>query len=514
MNDFLDIRLDRDSRTPLYLQIRNAIRDLITEQLLPTGFRLPPERRLAVSIGVNRSTVVKAYEELAAEGLIQSHVGRGTLVAGGNEVQGRDAWKTSLPMRWTHLFNRQAARVNDPLISDLLSQLTQADTINLAAGVPAAEFYPASGFARICSEMLACKPQELLEYSAPQGIIELRSYLARHMRERGASLGSDGILVTSGSQQGLELIARIMVEPGDTVIVEEPSYPGAMQVLRAAGARLVGVPLDNNGIRIDILEQLMHRYRPKLFYTMPAFQNPSGMSMSEGDCRAVLDLSYRYHVPVVEDDAYCEIYFGSQRRPSLFATDVCGAVLYLNTFSKMMFPGLRVGWAAGPPEVIRQMTLLRQLADINTGTLPQAVLAEYCRQGLLANHLAMIREQYRQRRDAALQALSDFAPPGMSWNEPEGGFYIWCHLPPGAGGEMLLRICRNAQVGFVPGEAFFADGNSGSDHIRISYSRCHPAAIRTGVERVCAAVRKLIKEQGNPRSGRQNAEGLAPLAML
>lgn len=513
MRDILDIRLDRDSRTPLYLQIRNTIRDLITEQLLPAGFRLPPERRLAAQLGVNRSTVVKAFDELAAEGLIQSQVGRGTLVTSGNKLPGRDAWKTSLPMRWTHLFNRQAARVNDPLISDLLAQLTEGDTINLAAGVPAAELYPTADFAKICAQMLDSQPHELLEYSAPQGLIELRSYLARHMRERGAAIGPDGVLITSGSQQGLELIARIMVEPGDTVIVEEPSYPGAMQVLRAAGARLVGVPLDGNGIRIDILEQLMHRYRPKLFYTMSSFQNPSGNIMSEEDCRAVLDLAYRYHVPVVEDDAYCEIYFGSSRRRALFAMDGCGAVLYLNTFSKMMFPGLRIGWAAGPVEVIRQMTMLRQLADINSGTLPQAILAEYCKRGLLVNHLDMIRSQYRQHRDAALQALRDFAPPGMSWNDPEGGFYIWCHLPPGVGGETLLRICRNTRVGFVPGEAFFADGSSGSNCIRISYSRCHPNAIRTGVERICAAVRKLMKE-GSSQTVKQPAEGLAPLALL
>lgn len=513
MNEYLNISLERDSRTPLYMQIRNAIRDMIAEKLLPSGFRLPPERRLAAQLGVNRSTVVKAYEELAAEGLIQSHVGRGTLVNAG-EVQGQDAWRSSLPMRWTHLFNRQAARVNDPLISDLLSQLTEKDTINLAAGVPAAELYPTIDFAEICSEMLARHSHKLLEYSAPQGLIELRSYLSGHMRERGAAQGPDGILVTSGSQQGLELIARIMVEPGDTVIVEEPSYPGAMQVLRAAGARLVGVPLDKGGIRIDILEQLMHRYRPKLFYTMPSFQNPSGTSMSEADCRAVLELAYRYHVPVVEDDAYCEIYFGSSRRQSLFAMDMCGAVLYLNTFSKMMFPGLRVGWAAGPVEVIRQMTLLRQLADINTGTLPQAVLAEYCQRGLLVNHLGMIRSQYCKHRDAALQALNDFAPPGMSWNEPEGGFYIWCHLPPGVKGETLLRVCRNTGVGFVPGEAFFTDDNNGNDYIRISYSRCHPTEIRTGVERICASVRKIVKEGSGQTGIKQPAEGLAPLALL
>lgn len=508
----MHIELDRASRTPLYLQIRNALREMIITGALAPGFRLPPERKLAATLGVNRSTVVKAYEELAADGFIQSYVGRGTVVANTSGMS--DAISMGAPpLRWTHLFNRQASRTDDPLISNLLNQLTQDNTINLAAGAPAPELYPVEDIAGIAAEVLAASPHEMLEYSSPQGLLSLRSCLAGHMRERGLRTTADEILITSGSQQGLELAARVMLEPGDSVLVEEPSYPGAIQVFRAAGARLLGIPRDKAGIRIDVLEQAMIRYRPKLFYTIPTYQNPSGLNMDESQRRALLDVAYRCHVPVVEDDAYSEIFFGKRTLPPLAALDNYGLVLYLSTFSKILFPGLRVAWATGPGEVIRQMTLARQLDDIHTSTLNQEMLAVYCQRKLLPGHLAMIRQEYQKRRDAMLQALEEFSPPGMLWTEPDGGFYVWCQLPPGVSSERLLAICRDARVVFVPGAAFYADA-SGNDHIRLSFSRGNETGLRSGIEKICRAVRQLLKEIVPGRRDGTRAEDIAPLALL
>lgn len=508
----MNIVLDRSSRTPLYLQIRNTLREMIMTGVLGPGYRLPPERKLASTLDVNRSTVVKAYEELTADGLIQSYVGRGTVVAstsGANESIAPEV----PPLRWTHLFNRQASRTNDPLISNLLHQLTQDNTINLAAGAPAPESYPVEDITRIAAEVLARSAHELLEYSSPQGLLSLRSCLAAHMRERGITAAPDDVLITSGSQQGLELAARVMLEPGDSVLVEEPSYPGAMQVFRAAGARLVGIPRDRSGIRMDVLEQAMIRYRPKLFYTIPTYQNPSGYNLNESQRRALLDAAYRCHVPLVEDDAYSEIFFEKPPAPSLAALDSYGLVLHLNTFSKLLFPGLRVGWATGPGEVIRQMIMARQLDDIHTSTLNQEMLAVYCQRGLLEGHLVSIRQEYQKRRDAMLGALEEFSLPGMLWSVPEGGFYVWCQLPPGVSSERLLAICRDARVVFVPGAAFYADG-SGNGHIRLSFSRCDEVSLNSGVEKICRAVRQLLKESVPGPGERTRAEDIAPLALL
>ena len=248
----MNIVLDRSGRTPLYLQIRNALREMIINGMLAPGYRLPPERKLAATLEVNRSTVVKAYEELAADGLIESFVGRGTIVAGTPGAGTANAC-VEPPLRWTHLFNRESARTSDPLISNLLNHLGQDDMINLAAGAPAPELYPTGDIAQISADIMAASGHQMLEYSSPQGLLSLRTCLAEYMHQRGISSGPDDIIVTSGSQQGLELAARIMLEPGDNVLVEEPSYPGALQVFQAAGARLVGVPRDRSGLRLEVL---------------------------------------------------------------------------------------------------------------------------------------------------------------------------------------------------------------------------------------------------------------------
>jgi len=508
----MNIVLDRSSRTPLYMQIRNALREMIMSGSLALGYRLPPERKLAAALEVNRSTVVKAYEELAADGLIESYVGRGTVVAhAAGAVESGPLGAP--PLRWSHLFNRQAARTNDPLISNLLNQLGQGETINLAAGAPAPELYPVRDIAEITAEILTASPHEMLEYSSPQGLLSLRVALSAYMRQRGCVVSPDDILVTSGSQQGLDLLARIMLEPGDSVLVEEPSYPGALQVFRAAGARLVGIPRDEGGLHIDVLEQAMLRYRPKFFYTAPTFQNPSGLSMNESERRALLNVAYRCHVPVIEDDAYSELYYDRVPAQSLAALDPFGMVLYLSTFSKMLFPGLRVAWAAGPGEVIRRMIMARQLDDIHTGTLAQQIIAEYCRRGLLEEHLHNIRPYYKKRRDAVAEALRDFAPPGMQWTEPAGGLYFWCQLPPGISAERLLVVCQAARVVFVPGAAFYADA-SGDNFIRIGFTRHDEQSLRSGVEAICQGIRQLRKKETAGGGERSRAEDIAPLALL
>lgn len=504
----MEIKIDRQSKTPLYLQIRNSIRSLIMAGNLPEGYRLPSERTLAQNLSINRSTVVKAYEELEADDLVESHVGRGTTVKSVNNDPGTVNDSASFNMTWKHLFSRQSARMQDPLITNILNLLARQDIISLAAGAPSPELYPNADFASVSADLHMQYGSSLMEYGPTPGQGELRAYLVQHMRDRGTALGLENIMVTSGSQQALDLITRVFIEPGDTVFVEEPSYMGALQVFSAAGARLVSVPMDKDGLRTDVLEQLLARNRPKFIYTLPTYQNPSGITLNEQRRRELLKVARAHHVPIVEDDIYSDIYF-DRPVPSLKSADNHEQVIYISSFSKIVFPGLRLGWVAAPAEVVNRLVLAKQLTDLHSNTPAQLALAEYCNRGLLEKHLSFIRAEYALRCGAMLSGLKDHSPAGLKWSRPAGGFYIWCTLPEGISSTQLLVRAVNNGVAFVPGEAFYT-GGEGSQSLRLSFSRYSPEKIRTGVEILCSTLKEMT-DRGPRNVARMPLEDVVPL---
>jgi len=497
------INVDRNSQTPLYLQIRNQVRQLILSRTLQMGCRLPPERKLADTLGVNRSTVVNAYRELEADGLIESHVGRGTTVK--TPPAGEGGEKSDLvvqPLAWKHFYSRQAARMFNPLISNVLELVAREDVISFAVGVPSQEFYPMEAFNLILSELTAGKGYYLVEHGPTAGHYPLREYLAEFMSERGVDTGPENIIVLSGSQQGLDIVAKVFLEPGDVVVVEEPSYLGAIQVFAAAGARVFSVPVDGEGMRVDLLEQILSRYRPKLIYTLPTFQNPSGVGMSIARREELLKLAYRYHVPILEDDPYSELYYEGGPVRSLKSMDVHDHVIYLSTFSKMLFPGLRLGWFVAPATLARQLVMAKQLVDLHSNTLSQWAMEAFCRRGMLEEHLRKVRGKYAAKRDAMLTSLEEFAPSGLRWNRPDGGFYLWCELPEGLHAGALLSRAAEKMVAFLPGDAFYANGG-GTDRIRLSFSRYPEETIREGIRRICETMDEILyMEQGEKERGR------------
>ncbi|MFX4262435.1 PLP-dependent aminotransferase family protein [Pelotomaculum propionicicum] len=487
----MKINLDRESRTPLYLQIKNQVRQLILGRVLQPGYRLPPERKLAAALGVNRSTVVNAYRELEADGLIESHVGRGTVVKYvPDRESGDEAYSTVQPPAWKNLFSSRASRMFNPFISDMLELVTSEDTISLAVGVPAREFHPSEDFNNIISGLINKEGGCLFEHGPTAGHYPLREYLAQFMRNKGIQAGPDNIIILSGSQQGLDLAAKVLIEPGDPVVIEEQTYMGAIQVFATAGARILSVPMDEEGMRLDILEQLVSRYRPKLIYTQPTYQNPSGITMSGSRRRDLLRLVYRFHVPVIEDDPYSELCFEGGPVSSLKSLDAADHVIYLSTFSKMLFPGLRLGWMAAPADLVRQLLMAKQLDDLHTNSLAQWAVNKYCREGLLQGHLEKVRGEYHKRRDAMLASLAEYAPSGLRWSRPAGGFHVWCRLPEGVQAGSLLAYSVEKKVAFVPGGIFYANGG-GKEMFRLSFSRCSPARIRKGISIICDALRDL-----------------------
>jgi 2-aminoadipate transaminase len=485
--------LNRESDVPLYLQIRDQIRDLVLSGDLPLGARLPPERELAAALGVNRTTVSNAYHELAADGLVEGQVGRGTIVCSW-PGSGTSAPESALsrPLRWNEYFVEERAR--DPLVRELIALCAQEDVISLAGAVPAPDLYPIERFARATDTVLRRHGRTLLQYGPTEGYYGFRETLSARAAERRITAQPENVLVLSGSQQGLDLIARAMIGPGTTVVVESPSYLGALDVFRAAGARLLSVPLDEEGMRVDVLERLLARYRPQLIYTLPTFQNPSGCVMSAQRRQALLSLAEQYQVPILEDDPYGELYYVDPPPPPLKSLDRQGHVIYLSTFSKILLPGLRIGWLVAPRPVVDRLASIKQHADLNSNTQAQWALVEFIGQGWLDEHLEVLRQAYPHRLATALSALHEYVPRGMRWNQPAGGLHLWCHLEGGLRARGLLAEAARRRVAFVAGEAFHADGG-GENALRLNFTYPSEESVREGVRRLGEAVTVLIRGQ-------------------
>jgi DNA-binding transcriptional MocR family regulator len=524
---------------------------MILEGTLSEGSRLLPERKMAAALGVNRSTVVNAYRELAADGLVEAHVGRGTIVCRPPVVSplvppfdgvypersrraqdklraGAVGWPVGeaprperdeasssevapthpfdyaqdKPLVWNEYFVSRLEGGRDPLLRDLMALLTHSDTISFAAGIPAPELYPLDDFRQAMTHVLNTVGQALLQPCPIEGYYPLRQTIARRMARRGATVRAENILIVTGSQQGLDLIARAFLMAGDEVVVEAPSYLGALQIFGAAGARLLGVPLDREGMRLDVLENILIRYRPKLIYTLPTFQNPSGRTMTPRRRLRLLGLARRHRVPIVEDDPYGGLYYTEQPPSPLLALDQDGYVIYVSTFSKILFPGLRLGWVAAPRPVIERLSQIKQLADLHCSTLIQGAVHEFCQQGALDKHLDRVRDLYRQRRDAMLAALTKHGPAGLEWDEPQGGFNLWCRLPPGLKARRLMAEAARQSVALVPGEVFYPDGG-GQEEMRLNFG-CPPVAlIEEGIQRLGVALTTLMRRRKREEPGRE-----------
>jgi DNA-binding transcriptional MocR family regulator len=311
------------------------------------------------------------------------------------------------------------------------------------------------------------------------------------MRRRGVAIDFQHILILSGSTQGIGLIGRFLLSPGDEVVVEVPTYLGAIQSFRALGARVIGVPLDNEGMRVDLLESILARRRPRLIYTSPTFQNPTGVVMSPERRRRLLLLAKRYQLPILEDDAYGEVYFEGKEPQPLKAMDTHENVLYLSTYSKILAPGLRVAWLAAPPALIERLSLYKQVFDLNTNALGQWIVSQILQRDMLDAHLATLRQLYRSKRDCMLSAIAAHWPAGVRINHPSGGFHLWCRLPGDMRARPLLREAANERVAFVIGEPFHVDGG-GQHHIRLSFSSPETEDIEEGIRRMGIAMKRIL----------------------
>jgi 2-aminoadipate transaminase len=337
------------------------------------------------------------------------------------------------------------------------------------AGAAAPEVFPLAEVDAAVHRVLTMHGRAALQYSTTEGYPPLRELLVRHMGRYGIQVTPDNVLITSGSQQALDLIGKLLLNPGDRVLTEEPTFLGAIQAFAAYQAEFVTVPIDDDGLRVDLLEEAL-RSGPKFMYVLPNFQNPGGVTLSLERRRRLVELASRYGTPIVEDDPYGQLRYEGHHLPPLVKVDAeyhgCangerafrGGVLYLGTMSKTLAPGLRLGWVVAPLEVIQKLVQLKQGTDLHTSTLTQMVAYEVARGGFLDRHVRVIRKVYGDRRDAMLRALKAHFPPSVRWTHPKGGLFLWVTLPPGLDSAELLDEALRQQVAFVPGGPFFPRG--------------------------------------------------------
>ena len=486
----MKILVDPSVKTPLYQQIVSQIRGQILSGALPSGFRLPPERRLAIDLRVNRTTVLNAYRELKTEGLIEARVGDGTCVLA-KPAAAAGAEPSPHEPAWNQIFSRRSSENANPIVQDLLALASRKDVISFATGIAAPELGPYEAFAGIERALTEQREQKPVLHAPTEGFLSLREAICGLMRRRGVYCRADEVVVLAGSQQGIDLVARILLDPDDLVIVEAPTYFPALQTFRAAGARVMAIPTDETGMRLDWLEELLQRYRPKLIYTMPTFHNPTGSEMPLANRLRLLELARRYRVLILEDDAYGDLCYEGEQLPLLKALEQDGLVIYLSTFSKNVFSGLRLGWLVAHRPVVRMATAAKQITDLHTSSLSQWIIERFITSGGLDAHMPRICAAYRDRRDVMLDTLAASAPPGMAWNRPRGGYYIWCTLPAGVSASALVQAAAVRKVVFVPGGAFYTDGQ-GDDQIRLNFTFAPLADIRQGIRLLCAAVDELL----------------------
>jgi len=487
----------KDRSEPLYVQIVNRMRHWIESGKLAENSKLPTNRELATLLNVDRSTIARAFSELGQLGLIESHVGRGTFVRS-NKAKTTSSPSSSL-ISWNDRFSRASQTAFDIMAKQSPAAPISPDMISFAGGLPTEEFYPHSQFEQIVRDVLQSgQSNSMFEYSPAEGHTLLRREVLRHLQQEGIEATDDELLIVSGSQQAIDLVTNVFVDPGDSVLLEDPSYFWAICNFRSRQARCIPVSIDKNGIELNSLENALATHRAKLIYLMPSFQNPTGATLSLERRMRILELAKQYNVPILEDNFVGDLRYDGDPLPTLRALPGGRQyVIHQGTFSKALCPGLRLGWLVAPSEVLSRLLLAKRVSDLSTNSMAQITLAQYLSAGLYGDHLEKVRSAYKNRRDTMLGALSKwFRPTGRGWDarwsKPEGGLFIWLTLPPTLSARELLRFAEKEGVTFSPGDLFFLSGDH-KEFVRLCFIQTSEPVIEEGIRRLSLAYEKYLQ---------------------
>ncbi len=487
------IPLDRQSATPLYQQIETYLRQGILSGGLAADTRLPASRQLARDLGVNRITVENAYAELEIEGLIYSRMGSGTYVLPANPLLTlpKDGPGAPWPL-WQQSIELQSKTAKRKPSEEMSRKAAQhPHPISFDSGIGDAHLFPAEDFRKVLQTVMRRDGIAALDYGEPNGHAPLRETITHILASQGLQTRSENVLITAGSQQALSLVSQLLLKPGDVILVESPTYSGALDLFRALNFEVVGIPVDGQGMQVEALEKSLQQHHPKLIYTIPNFHNPTGTCLSNPRRRQLIILADRYNIPILEDDFVGDLRYEGRTQPALKALDPGGRVIYVSTFSKILMPGLRVGFLVAEGPIYNALVNFKRVNDLATSTLVQRALEAYVTVGRYQSHLRRSCQIFRKRRDVMLSAIQRYLPAEVHFDPPQGGLFIWLQLPDKVSSEKLLPLAWEAGVTFAPGNGFFPDALGGRNWLRLNFVAQAPDQVEEGIKRLGRAIQRL-----------------------
>jgi len=391
--------------------------------------------------------------------------------------------------------------IKSSAIRELLKITSQPDVISFAGGLPAPDVFPIEKFKEAAEVVLTEMGESALQYGTTEGYQPLREMIAKNASKYGLQISADNVLITAGSQQALDLMGRIFINRGDRVLVESPTYLGALQAWNAYGVKYITIPFDDNGMRTDMLESCL-RTGLKFIYVLPNFQNPTGVTLSRERRKQLVEISNAYGVPILEDDPYGQLRYEGDHLPPVVVLDdeirakevpvYSGNVIYTSTFSKILAPGLRLAWVVAPIDVIKKLVQAKQGCDLHTSTLTQYIAYQVSNSPWMKTHIQFIRKIYKERRDVMIQTLEEFMPEGVQWTKPKGGLFLWVTLPENCDTTALFSTAVEAKVAYVPGTSFHPLGG-GLNTMRLNFSYSKPEIIREGIKRLAKVLKENMK---------------------
>jgi 2-aminoadipate transaminase len=389
-------------------------------------------------------------------------------------------------------FASRMTKMKSSAVREILKVTERPDIISFAGGLPAPELFPIDAIAQAHADIFQDQGMAALQYSTTEGWRPLREWIAERMKMRDVDAHSDRIMITNGSQQGIDLVAKVLLEAGDQVVVEDPCYLAALQSFSGFEASFIGIESDDEGMRIDQLERALQEARPKLIYLVADFQNPKGTTLSIERRKQLIELAYLHQVPILEDDPYGELRFRGVRPPLLAALDEQELVIYISTFSKTLSPGMRIGWISAPEEIYQTLVIAKQAADLHTSTVEQRAAARTLETFDFERHIARLCAVYGERCNVMLNALNTHFPPGTRWTIPEGGLFLWVELPEHISGDELLEDALESNVAFVPGSPFFVK-DVRHNFLRLNFSNRPPEIIEQGIGLIAEVLKRRMQ---------------------
>ena len=417
--------------------------------------------------------------------------------------------------KFSHLYSKNAREMKASEIRELLKLTENPEIISFAGGLPDPQAFPVDKIREIVNRLLDEKKGQILQYGTTEGVTELRKAIADRMIKKGMDITYKNVLITAGSQQALDLIAKTFLDPGDMIVVGAPTYLGGTNAFRSYNAEMEGIPLDEDGMDPDLLAAKlhllqMHGKHPEILYLIPSFQNPAGVTITEERRREILEVAREYDMIVIEDSPYSELRYSGESVPPMKSMDTDGRVIYLGTFSKILAPGFRVAWCIAEHDLLNKLTIVKQAADLCTNTLGQYIAAEYVTGGYLDEHVEKIKTIYVAKRDTMLAAMDKYFPEEAKWTKPDGGMFIWVTLPDYVDTkEMFPRAIEN-NVAYVNGAAFFAD-HSGRNTMRLNFTYATHEQIDLGIKRLADTIKQEIIDFKDERPSKKfmpDEEGL------